>query len=77
MQAMEWQIMTMQDWKERIDDFLKWARKNILNDFWKITAKLAKEKAEKEYDIFKPKQDLLYKNDFDLLLEEVKEKKLS
>ncbi len=77
MQAMEWQIMTMQDWKERIDDFLKWARKNILNDAGKITAKLAKEKAEKEYDKFKPKQDLLYKNDFDLLLEEVKQKKLN
>ncbi len=77
MQAMDEQIITMQDWKKRIDDFLKWARKNILNDSWKITAKLAKEKAEKEYDKFKPKQDLLYKNDFDLLLEEVKQKKLS
>ena len=77
MQAMEWQIMTMQDWKERIDDFLKWARKNILNDAWKITAKSARQKAEKEYDKFKPKQDVLYKNDFDLLLEEVKQKKLN
>jgi hypothetical protein len=42
-----------------------------------MTAKLAKEKAEKEYDKFKPKQDLLYKNDFDLLVQEVKQKKLN
>ncbi|NDK08099.1 cell filamentation protein Fic [Candidatus Gracilibacteria bacterium] len=77
MQAMEGQIMIMQDWKERIDDFLKGARKNILENAGKITHKLAKEKAEKEYDKFKPKQDLLYKNDFDLLLEEVKQKKLN
>lgn len=61
---------------ERIDNFLKWTWKNILNDSWKITAKLARQKAEKEYDKFKPKQDLLYKNDFDLLLEEIKQKKL-
>lgn len=72
MYAMEWQIMTMQDWKERIDDFLKWSRKDILENAWKITMKLAKEKAEKEYDKFKPKQDLLYKNDFDKLVEKVK-----
>ena len=70
------EIMTMKDWKERIDDFLKWARKNILQNAWKISAKLSKQKAEKEYDKFKPKQDLLYKNDFDELLEEVKQKKL-
>jgi len=75
MQSMDEQIITMQDWKERIDEFLKWARKNILDNAWKITAKIAKEKAEKEYKIFKPKQDLLYKNDFDLLIEEVKQKK--
>ncbi len=73
MQAMDEQIMTMKDWIERIDDFLKWVRKNILHDAGKITAKLAKEKAEKEYNTFKPKQDLLYKNDFDLLVEEVKQ----
>ena len=76
MQAMDEEIMTMVNWKERIDEFLKWARKNILQDAWKITAKLAKEKAEKEYDKFKPKQDLLYKSDFDILIQEVEQQKL-
>lgn len=76
MQAMDEQIMMMDDWKERIDDFLRWTRKTILTNAWKITAQLAKEKAENEYNKFKPKQDVLYKNDFDLLLEEVKKKKL-
>ena len=76
MQAMDEEIMTMLDWKERIDEFLKWARKNILDNAWKITAKIAKEKAEKEYDKFKPKQDLLYRNDFDILVQEVKQQKL-
>ncbi len=55
---------------------MKWTRKEILENAWKITAKLAKEKAEKEYDKFKPKQDLLYKNDFDNFIEEVKQQKL-
>ena len=76
MQTIDEEIMTMIDWKERIDEFLKWTRKNILQNAWKISAKLAKEKAEKEYDKFKPKQDLLYNNDFDELLKEIKQKKL-
>jgi len=71
-EALEWNLMTMADWRERMDEFLKLNRKNILEWAWKISAKLAKEKAEKEFDKFKPKQDLLYKNDFDKLLEKIK-----
>ena len=74
-QAMEEEIMVMEDWKERMDNFLKWTWRKILENAWKITAKLAKEKAEKQYDKFKPKQDLLYKNDFDKLIENIKFKK--
>ena len=74
-QAMEEEIMVMEDWKEKMDNFLKWTWRKILENAWKITAKLAKEKAEKQYDKFKPKQDLLYKNDFDKLIENIKFKK--
>jgi hypothetical protein len=69
---LEWNLMTMADWRERMDEFLKLNRKNILEWAWKISAKLAKEKPEKEFDKFKPKQDLSYKNDFDKLLEKIK-----
>lgn len=36
-----------------LDDFLKISRKDILTHAGKISAKLAKEKADKEYDKFK------------------------
>lgn len=36
-----------------LDDFLKISRKDILPHAGKISAKLAKEKADKEYDKFK------------------------
>lgn len=73
--AMDGNPMTMKDWKERLDEFLKLSRKDILVGAGKITAQLAKEKAEKEYEKFRPIQDQWYLNDFDEFVQEVKEKK--
>lgn len=73
--AMDGNPMTMKDWKERLDEFLKLSRKDILVGAGKITAQLAKEKAEKEYEKFRPIQDQGYLNDFDEFVQEVKEKK--
>ncbi|MDP2104117.1 MAG: RhuM family protein, partial [Candidatus Gracilibacteria bacterium] len=73
--AMDQSLMTMQDWKERLDEFLKLSRKDILVGAGNITAQLAKEKAEKEYEKFRPLQDQRYINDFDEFVQKVKEKK--
>ena len=53
MQAEEHHPMYMKDWINILDDFLRISRKDILTHAGKISAKLAKEKADQEYDKFK------------------------
>ncbi len=53
MQAEEHRPMYMKDWINILDDFLRISRKDILTHAGKISAKLAKEKADTEYDKFK------------------------
>ena len=53
MQAEEHRPMYMKDWINILDDFLRISRKDILTHAGKISSKLAKEKADKEYNKFK------------------------
>lgn len=53
MQAEEHRPMYMKDWINILDDFLRISRKDILTHVGKVSAKLAKEKADNEYDKFK------------------------
>ena len=53
MQAEDHRPMYMKDWINILDDFLRISRKDILTHAGKISAKLAKEKADQEYDKFK------------------------
>lgn len=53
MQAGEHRPMYMKDWINILDDFLRISRKDILTHAGKVSAKLAKEKADNEYDKFK------------------------
>lgn len=53
MQAEEHRPMYMKDWINILDDFLRISRKDILTHAGKVSAKLAKEKADQEYDKFK------------------------
>ena len=53
MQAEEHRPMYMKDWINILDDFLRISRKDILTHAGKISAKLAKKKADTEYDKFK------------------------
>lgn len=53
MQAEEHRPMYMKDWINILDGFLRISRKDILTHAGKISAKLAKEKADQEYDKFK------------------------
>ena len=45
--------MYMRDWIEKLDDFLRLSDKEILSNAGRISAKLAKEKADAEYDKFR------------------------
>lgn len=73
MQAENHNAMTMSDWVERLEAFLKFNGKEILNDSGKVLAEIAKALAYKEYDKFRIKQDKLYKSDFDEFLIESKQ----
>ena len=62
--------MTMADWEQRLNAFLTlWDRK-VLQDNGKITAAMAKLKAETEFEKYRVVQDRLYKSDFDKFLED-------
>lgn len=57
--------MTMADWEERLAGFLKLWDKDILQDAGKVTAELAKQHAESEFEKYRIVQDKLFKSDFD------------
>ncbi|MEA3495449.1 MAG: RhuM family protein, partial [Bacteroidota bacterium] len=60
--------MTMKDWVEKLDAFLKFNQEDILHNAGKVTAAIAKAFAEKEYDSYKPIQELLFESDFDKMI---------
>jgi hypothetical protein len=57
--------MTMQDWAKRIDQFLAFDEREILQDSGEISAQIAKEKAETEFEKYRIIQDRLFESDFD------------
>lgn len=57
--------MTMQDWAKRLDAFLDFDDRPILKDTGSISAKLAKDFAESEFEKFRPIQDKYFLSDFD------------
>jgi hypothetical protein len=61
--------MTMIDWANRLDRFLEADDQELLKNAGKISAKIAKEKAESEFEKYRVKQDKLYQSDFDRFLE--------
>lgn len=63
------QILTsMNEWQSFLDNFLTLANYPILNDKGKVTAEMAKLKAEGEYAKFRVTQDLIFQSDFDKLV---------
>lgn len=53
LQAKSHQPMYMKDWIQKLDDFLKLSGKELLHHAGRISAELAKQKADMEYDKFK------------------------
>ena len=65
MQAMRQIPMTMADWETRLNGFLTLWDREVLQDAGRITAELAKAKAETEFEKYRIVQDRLYQSDFD------------
>ena len=61
--------MTMEDWETRLNGFLTLWNPDILKDAGRISAELAKAKAETEFEKFRIVQDRLYMSDFDRFLQ--------
>ena len=65
--------MTMKDWAERLNSLLELMDYGILKDNGKVSAELAKQKAETEFEKYRIIQDRLYASDFDKYLIELEE----
>jgi len=60
--------MKMTDWTLKLDGFLKFNDYEILKDAGKVTAAVAKQLAEEEYEKYRVIQDMEYESDFDLAM---------
>jgi hypothetical protein len=65
MQAQRGIVMYMKDWVGKLDAFLKFNEKNILQDSGKITHEVAVALAESEYEKYQVIQDRILDTDFD------------
>ncbi|MBY0540040.1 MAG: virulence RhuM family protein [Campylobacterales bacterium] len=63
--------MTMKDWSQKLNAFLQFNERDILQNAGKVTAQIAKEFAISEFEKYKVIQDKSYKSDFDRLLGEL------
>ena len=63
--------MTMEDWKTKLDAFLRFNDADVLQDKGKVTAAIAKEFAESEFERYRVIQDSLYESDFDKLMNDM------
>lgn len=65
--------MTMEDWAKRLDLFLMADDREVLQDAGKITAEIAKAKAETEFGKYRVVQDRLFMSEFDRYMLELEE----
>lgn len=61
--------MTMNDWELRLNRFLEFADREVLQDAGKITAEIARAHALSEFEKYRIIQDRLFQSDFDIFIE--------
>lgn len=69
--------MTMEDWSKRLDLFLEVTERGILKNSGTVTADLACDYAESEFEKYRIVQDRLFESDFDRLTKELPGKESS
>ena len=57
--------MTMEDWSKKLDAFLKFNEREVLDNPGKVSAEIAKSFAESEWEKYRIVQDRLFESDFD------------
>ncbi|HPG36076.1 MAG TPA: virulence RhuM family protein [bacterium] len=66
--------MTMKDWAEKLNAFLKFNRREVLDNPGKVTSEIAKAFAESEFEKYRLVQDRLFESDFDKLIKKLENK---
>lgn len=64
--------MTMEDWKEKLDVFLQFNERDVLNNPGKVSHKVAESFAFSEFEKYRIIQDKLFESDFDKFMIEMK-----
>jgi hypothetical protein len=71
--------MTMQDWARKLNAFLQFNEREVLDNPGKVSALIAKEFSESEFEKYRIVQDKLFESDFDkdvkAIEQEIKERK--
>lgn len=65
----------MEDWSKRLDNFLEFDERDVLQNAGKISAKIAKGHAESEFEKYRIIQDRLFESDFDKEIKAITEEK--
>jgi hypothetical protein len=61
--------MTMEDWAKRLDQFIDFNDRELLQDAGQISARIAQDHAESEFEKYRIVQDRLFESDFDKMAE--------
>ncbi|MBE0538004.1 MAG: virulence RhuM family protein [Phycisphaerae bacterium] len=57
--------MTMKDWADKLNAFLQFNQRDVLDNLGKVTAEVAKTFAESEFEKYRIVQDRVFESDFD------------
>lgn len=68
--------MTMEDWKKRLDVFLQFNEREVLDNPGKVSHKVAESFALSEFEKYRIVQDKLFKSDFDKFMIEMKNEEI-
>mgnify|MGYP000748950305 CR=1 FL=1 len=71
LQATNGRLMKMNDWIQKLDDFLKISEKELLKNAGSVSHRQAIEKANAEYKKFRESEDQKYISDFDREMQEL------
>lgn len=63
--------MTMEDWAKRLDAFLEFTERDILQNSGKVSAEIARAHAESEFEKYRIVQDQLFESDFDRIVKQI------
>jgi hypothetical protein len=73
LQASRGRLMKMRNWEEKLNAFLQFNDFEVLQNKGKISREIASVFAEKEYEVYRSKQDKEYISDFDVIVQKIKE----